>query len=113
VREGFDIVLKTRGGTARVILSGALDLAAVSDLRAAFARATEEPAYGTVQVDLARVTFIDSTIIGVLEASRDAAAGRGMTFTATNAHGLVKRALAVAGLASILDDRQARAALHA
>ena len=102
MREGFDIVLKTRGGTARVILSGALDLAAVSDLRAAFARATEGPAYSAVQVDLDRVTFIDSTIVGVLAAARDAAAERALAFTATRAHGLVKRTLVVAGLGGVL-----------
>jgi anti-anti-sigma factor len=108
VTEGFDIALRTRGGTARLILSGDLDLAAVSDLRAAFARVNAEPACGIVLVDLGRATFIDSTIIGVLEAGRQAVAERDRTFVATHARGLVKRALVVAGLEAILDAAAAR-----
>jgi anti-anti-sigma factor len=108
VTEGFDIALRTRGGTARLILSGNLDLAAVSDLKEALARVDADPACGTVLVDLTNATFVDSTIIGVLGAGRQAAAERDREFVAVHAQGVVKRALVVAGLEGILDDRRAR-----
>lgn len=57
---GFEICVD---GGARVVARGELDLSAVPQLRAALARAVRDD---RVVVDLSRVTFMDSSAVGVL-----------------------------------------------
>jgi anti-anti-sigma factor len=91
--EGFDISLVRWGRDVRLVLSGDLDLAAVSEFKAALARAARE-AHSRVVLDLSATTSVDATLMGALEAGRRAAAARGVTFILVNVRSPVRQALA-------------------
>lgn len=81
--------------------SGELDLATCPDLRSALAGARRGGA-STVVVDLGAVTFVDSSVLGVLvEAHRALVPGQRMQVT--GASGLPLRVLQLTGLDGVLD----------
>jgi anti-anti-sigma factor len=88
-----------------VTLAGEIDMATGDLLRAAFADAT---ALATrdgqhVIVDLAGVTFIDSSGIGIVVDGRRAAMGAGSTVAIRGARDQTLRTLQLIGLEPILD----------
>ncbi|MEU0157087.1 STAS domain-containing protein [Micromonospora fulviviridis] len=89
-----------RDGTAVVTLFGELDIAAASPLRdvlqAAIARAP------LVQVDLARVSFIDSTVLNAFVNARGCATDTGASLALVNATGHVRRVLSMTGILPLL-----------
>jgi len=95
-REAAVQGVEKRDGTTVVSLAGELDLYNAEDVRAALLEAcAEEPA--VLVLDLAEVTFIDSTALGVLIEARSRLADRGGFRLA--APGLeTRRALEVSGL---------------
>jgi anti-anti-sigma factor len=80
---------------AVVALEGELDLASRASLEATFARAIDRE---HVVVDLARVSFIDSTGIGVLLRAHRAATERGSSMTFLAGPPKVMRTLHMAGV---------------
>jgi anti-sigma B factor antagonist len=84
----------------RLALAGEVDLSSVDILVRALA--TVPPAARTVVVDLAQVTLLDSTGIAALLAAYRSAASAGRTFTVVNARDVVRRALEVTGVLSVL-----------
>jgi anti-sigma B factor antagonist len=84
-----------------VRLAGELDLAVVDqlerDLRAALAQASS-----TLHVDLADVTYIDSSSVGVLMRTLATATNEGKVLRVVNASGVPRRVLEVAGVAAAL-----------
>lgn len=91
--QPFDARLVDEGGQTRVVLSGDIDLTAVSQV---FARVQEavRMTRGAVVVMMQDVELIDSSGLGVL--ARLAAAGVEMELR--GAHGVVRRALEISGL---------------
>ena len=92
------------GGAGAVVVvrpKGELDLAAASALReallTALARTTDE-----VVVDCSGVTFIDSTVLGVLAAASKRLRASGHHLRVTNATPTVARAITIAGLSDYL-----------
>ncbi|MDH6464085.1 anti-anti-sigma factor [Micromonospora sp. A200] len=85
-----------RDGTAVVTLFGELDIAAASPLRdvvqAAIARAPR------VQVDLARVSFIDSTVLNAFVNAHGRATDKGVSLALINPTGHVRRVLSMTGI---------------
>ena len=71
----FEIETLVLSGTRRVSLIGEFDLAAVEEARSALDASSED---APLEIDLGRLTFIDSSGIGVLVAACEAAeqAGR-------------------------------------
>ena len=83
-------------GTAVVTLFGELDIAAASPLgdvlQAAIARAPR------VQVDLARVSFIDSTVLSAFVNAHGRATDSGVSLALVNPTGHVRRVLSMTGI---------------
>ncbi|MEU0157160.1 STAS domain-containing protein [Micromonospora fulviviridis] len=85
------------GAARRVVaLSGEIDMSGADRLddllHEAIARA------GTVEVDLAELTFIDSTVLSILVGAYHHAADRGVDLTLVNAAGQVRRVLDMTGI---------------
>jgi anti-sigma B factor antagonist len=85
------------GAARRVVaLSGEIDMSGADRLddllHEAIARA------GAVEVDLAGLTFIDSTVLSILVGAHHHAAGRGVDLTLVNAAGQVRRVLEMTGI---------------
>jgi anti-anti-sigma factor len=87
-------------GTAVVTLFGELDMTAASALgdvlHAAIARAPR------VEVDLARVSFIDSTVLSAFVNAHRRATDTGVSFALVNPTGHVRRVLAMTGVLPLL-----------
>jgi anti-sigma B factor antagonist len=62
----FSIRRQRQGPVRRIMPSGELDLASVPVLRGEFEFARDDPGVAMIVLDLTRLTFIDSTGIGVL-----------------------------------------------
>jgi anti-sigma B factor antagonist len=87
--------------SATIVLSGDLDLAAADTLAATIAE-QHRRARRYVRLDLADVTFLDATALGVLvDAHREFLARRG-TLTLTGVGRPVSRLLAITGLDKML-----------
>ncbi|MEV5692706.1 STAS domain-containing protein [Micromonospora globbae] len=87
-------------GTAVVTLFGELDIAAANPLGhvllGAIARAPR------VQVDLARVSFIDSTVLNAFVNAHGRASGRGVSLALVNPTGHVRRVVSMTGILPLL-----------
>lgn len=83
---------------------GDIDLAGTTELREALQSAVRNQGVTRVVVDLAGVTFIDSTVLGVLIAAHTAAERRGAVLVVTNPGAMVTMVLNVTGLFDVLVD---------
>jgi anti-sigma B factor antagonist len=88
-----------------VSLYGDIDLSATAQVRETLQSAARDDAVQHIVVDLAGVTFIDSTALGVLVATHTAAQRRGATFVVTNPGSMATMVLTVTGLFDLLVDR--------
>ena len=92
-----------RDGTmATVVPSGEVDLASVGQLEQAIADGVGEQETTTILVDLAEVSFLDSTGIAALLKGRRLADHLGKRYSITGAQGLVSHVLELAGVAAHL-----------
>jgi anti-sigma B factor antagonist len=90
----------TGAGRHVVSADGELDLAAAPDLRAAIDAALEAGAVAIV-VDLSEVTFIDSTAIGILLATRERMRRSGGSFDIVCVEPNVLRVLEIVGIRAV------------
>jgi anti-sigma B factor antagonist len=99
---GLDIVVETRGGSAVIRPHGELDIATVPSLRAAVIDAIAEGRVDLV-VDLAGVTFIDSSGLGALVGAlkRAVRAGGRLVVTGADSRG-VASAFRASGLSRLV-----------
>jgi anti-sigma B factor antagonist len=88
----------------QVALAGDIDLAVVDDVNAVIASAVSGAGGRTVAVDLATVTFLDSSGIGCLIRGRHLADTAGIGFRVVNAHGRIRRVLEISGVWPLLTD---------
>ena len=93
--DQFRVEITHTDDTSVVKLEGELDLASRASLEASFARALDSD---HVTVDLAQVSFIDSTGIGVLIRAHRAATERGSSMTFLAGPPNVMRTLRLAGV---------------
>ena len=109
----IEVWRSTSGRVAVVTPSGELDIATSTELR----RALRDAAEGArlVLLDLRRVTFLDSTILGlcVTFVRHCARSSSSTTFMITNASGVPLRAITLTGLSYLLpaDERDRAGAL--
>ena len=98
----FRVHCEARDGAAVVVASGEIDLATSPDLRAALtAPAAQAP---TVVLDLRKVTFIDSSGLGVIVGQQKRSQEDGLRFSvAVDRTSPVQRILDLSGLVKILD----------
>ncbi|MEU8078013.1 STAS domain-containing protein [Catellatospora citrea] len=87
---------------AVVALSGEIDLTVRDDLLDTLCSAIHTAGVTRVVVDLAQVSFMDSTGLHVLITARERALGSGVAFHVAGATGIVRRVLAVTGLLTLL-----------
>jgi anti-anti-sigma factor len=101
----YTIALEPADGdaTARVRLTGALDIGAREDLCEALLGLIGPDAGERIVVDLQAVTFIDSEAINALIQGYLAAERAGLGFHLANAHGIVDRVLRIVGLDHLME----------
>ncbi|HEX6336793.1 MAG TPA: STAS domain-containing protein [Jiangellaceae bacterium] len=86
-------------GSVRIAAAGEIDMATAPKWKAVLLTAIEQQIPPRdVRIDLAEVTFMDASGIGVLISGREAARCRGVGFTVQNPHGVVLRLFEILGL---------------
>jgi anti-anti-sigma factor len=89
-------------GTTRVIVSGEIDLSTAGALRDRLLQVLREQAPAVLDVDLARVTFLDCAGVGALVAVRNAAVHAGIQMRVTHLQRIARRVLDLVGLLDVL-----------
>jgi len=89
-------------GSVRMILTGEIDVSSVDLLARGLAAV---PATDSLVIDLAGVTFLDSTGLAALVVAHRRAAAAGRTLAVVNARGIVRRVLDITGMFPILAGR--------
>ena len=91
------------GGTARIQVGGELDVATSPSLREKGVELLDAGAQ-TIEVDLAGVTFIDSTGLGALVSLQKHCRTRGGSLVVSGCKGPVERLMALTGLDRVFVD---------
>lgn len=95
-----DVEVSTQADRAVISLHGELDLANVESVESVINRA-DIAAPGRVELDLAGLTFCDSSGLRMLLRVRRVVVEAGGAFVVTNAGGAVARSIEVTGLADV------------
>ena len=99
----FSATACTEGDTVCVYAAGEIDMATAPKWRTVLLAAIEQPIpLRHMRVDLAEVTFMDASGIGVLISARESARCRGVGFTVQNPNGVVARLFAILDLTETL-----------
>lgn len=85
-------------GVVRLAMSGDLDMATTGLLQRRVAATLEQDRPRRLVVDVADVTFCDSSGIHAFLLAREAANRRGVTFVLANPSGITRRTLEITGL---------------
>jgi anti-sigma B factor antagonist len=96
-----DVDVTTQADRAVISLRGELDLANVESVESAITQSNVRAAR-RIELDLAGLTFCDSSGLRMLLRVRSEAVGAGATFVVTHATGAVARTIDVTGLGSVL-----------
>ena len=99
--ETFRIKAVSRDGTCTLALTGEVDLAVADDIIELRLVGLSEAAVHTLVVDLAAVTFIDSTAVGAFMRLSNAAQDATKRFVLTNVPDRVLRVLEITGLTTV------------
>lgn len=89
-------------GVATLEVSGEVDIAVAADFVAAALACMAEPGATTLRVDLAAVTFLDSSGLGGLVQVRNAAQEQGKSLVIANVVPSVMKVFTITGLADVL-----------
>ncbi len=95
-------VVVTSSSVQRVALAGELDIASVAQIESTLLGAVSPDLTTDLVVDLAAVTFMDSSALGALVHVNKALTAGGGTMRLANAGGAVLRVLELAGLLDVL-----------
>jgi anti-sigma B factor antagonist len=93
---------RTSQAAVTLAVSGEIDLDNADHVKTAITGALNEPHVRDLVVDLARLTYIDSTGVSALIAGHRLAQQRQVTFRVANPRGTVERVLSVLGLTATL-----------
>lgn len=105
----FSAMACPEGDSVCIAAAGEIDLATAPKWKAVMLAAVEQPTPPReVRIDLAEVTFMDATGIGVLISGRETARSRGVGFTVENPQGVVLRVFEILGLTGTLSLTPAR-----
>lgn len=97
--DGLRIESAQVNGTGELVLAGEIDMLTAPELRSALGRL-----HGCVTVDVAAVTFLGSTGIGVLAGQRNRLREQGGDLMLRSPQGIVRRALEITGLSDWVVD---------
>jgi anti-sigma B factor antagonist len=92
--------VRADGDRATVVLSGEIDMRGAAQLQDLLLATVH--AHDTVEVDIAAVAFVDSTVISALITARNTATTAGRRLALLNPSDRVRRVLAVTGVLDIL-----------
>jgi anti-anti-sigma factor len=92
--------ISNRDGKTIVVLQGRFDFNAHREFRDAVESAVKETG-ASIQVDLSRVDYLDSSALGMLLIMRDKAKGVGKTVELANAKGSVKQVIDIANFGKL------------
>jgi anti-anti-sigma factor len=99
----FDLrVEMPSGGTARVVVSGEIDMAVTAALSASVLGVLRADGVRLVEVELSAVGFIDACGVGALLAARNDAHGQGKSLVVRGARGMPRRVLEMTGVLGVL-----------
>jgi anti-sigma B factor antagonist len=99
----FRIETRLNGSVCTLRLYGEADLAVAEQILEVGAAALSEPGTTAVIVEMARLTFIDSTGLGALVGLRNLAMASNKTVQLAQPSERVKRVLDISGLATVFD----------
>ena len=88
----------------RLVLVGELDLSTVGLLDEQVKQAVTQQHPERLVIDLAGLSFCDSTGIGALVQARDTAVGGGVAFQVVNPSGLILATMRIVGVHEVLTD---------
>lgn len=97
----FGVGITSRDGAINVAFCGELDITAAPAMREAFQDPDVAEA-STLHVDLTKVTFLDSSALGLIVTVCRRARDAGSTFAVICNDGIVRRVLAISGLIEYL-----------
>ena len=95
------------GQSLELALAGELDMAATFKLEPELDRLLDAPDLRRLECDLAGVSFVDSSGLGLLLALRERAHDRGIAMTVVSVSAPVRRILDVSGMGAVLTDAEA------
>lgn len=99
----FDLrVEMPSGDTARVVVSGEIDMAVTAALSASVLGVLRADGVRLVEVELSAVGFIDACGVGALLAARNDARGQGKSLVVRGARGMPRRVLEMTGVLGVL-----------
>lgn len=99
----FDLRVEMPSGrTARVVVSGEIDMAVTEALSASVLGVLRADGVQLVELELSAVGFIDACGIGALLAARNDARGQGKALVVSGARGLPRRVLEMTGVLNVL-----------
>ena len=102
--EPFTITsLRDDDGSVTVAPAGEIDINVKEPLLAALTAAIAAPGVQQVRIDMAGVTFLDSSALSALIVARKQAERQLVNYRLTNASGVVSRILEINGLAEYLN----------
>ena len=105
IATGFQIGYTWDGTKGLLNLCGELDVAAAPELRARVGRFFDDHPGATLLFDLHEVTFVDSTVLGVLVRAVRIAEQSSSTVQVRNAAPAILRVFELTGLNRLLADR--------
>lgn len=99
----YEVELSGDGGNLRLCVAGEVDMATAPDLLDAILRAAFTYDQGQVVVDLAGVTFMDSTGLGALREAHRRLVADGTRLSVRNPGAMVEKVLRITGLDTYLN----------
>jgi anti-anti-sigma factor len=98
----FSYTVDRRGEAVRLALVGDLDMSESHFARSLIQLVASDKGFQRIEVDLAGLTFLDSSGIAAIMTGRATALERDCAFVAVNPRGVVRRILEVTGLLETL-----------
>lgn len=106
--EHFGLVSRRVNESLELEIAGELDMAATFKLEPELDRLLDAPDLRRLECDLAGVSFVDSSGLGLLLALRERAQDRGVAMTIVSVSARVQRILDVSGIGTVLTEPEPR-----
>ena len=98
-----ELVSRREDQSLKLVIAGELDMAATFRLEPELDRLLDAPDLLRLECDLAGVSFVDSSGLGLLLAMRERAQQRGIAMAIVSVSARVQRILEVSGIGAVLD----------
>jgi anti-anti-sigma factor len=102
----MQISMQSNGNAAQLSLAGSFEFQTHREFREAYDAALADPAIESLEINLARVNYIDSSALGMLLVLRDRAKAVSKNIVLTGLHGSVEQVLEVANFGKLFSIRR-------